>query len=226
MTRPVLLTRAESDSLAIAARLEAVGRASFIEPLLTIVPTGAPLPGFAEFDVVALTSANAIAFLPVLRHPAYTVGDHTAAKAREAGFQAVRSAGGNAGDLMALLQRELPDGTRILHPSGTDIAAPVDFPRGSVTHVAVYRAEAALSLSDACLRQLNGDGFSDILFFSPRTGAIFADLIRAAGLEARLSGTNALCLSGAVVESVKRLPWGGIRQARQPDREDMIALLQ
>jgi hypothetical protein len=61
-----------------------------------------------------------------------------------------------------------------------------------------------------------------VLLFSPRTAAVFRDLVTTRKLEGFLEGTAAICLSGAVAEVCQPLPWSSVRVAARPDRGALL----
>ncbi len=106
---------------------------------------------------------------------AYCVGDRTARVAAEAGLNA-RSAGGAAGDLVALIKGSQPEGP-LLHLHGThvrgDIAEQLNSAGFSVSGHVAYD-QRSLSLSDEALAALTGPRRMIVPLFSPRSAALFA----------------------------------------------------
>src|SRR5215203_1085450 len=119
----VLVTRPREQGERTAERLLALGHEPFCAPLLTIRPTLQPAPS-GGFDALIVTSANAIATLISWPHarslPVYAVGAQTAALVREAGFETVRAAEGDASSLAGLVRRSEAAGARLLHIAGRD----------------------------------------------------------------------------------------------------------
>ena len=120
----VLVTRPEPGASRTAKRLSALGHEPVLLPLTGIAPLPTPAIAAADFDAVTVTSANALrntaeeVLAQAARLPCFAVGDETARLAGEAGFAAVASADGDAGDLAALMKQRLPDGSRILYLCG------------------------------------------------------------------------------------------------------------
>lgn len=91
--------------------------------------------------------------------------------------------------------------------------------------VVLYRAEAAPGLPGDVASAL-ADGHVDAaMFFSPRTARIFAEHVRAAGLERHVARSVAFCLSEAVAEAARLLPWRATPVATETTRESMLALV-
>ncbi len=62
-----------------------------------------------------------------------------------------------------------------------------------------------------------------VLLFSPRTAVTFAELARAAAVDA--SELTALCLSPAVATAVSGLAWKKVEVAEKPDLASLLALV-
>jgi uroporphyrinogen-III synthase len=230
----VLITRPSEDAAPLAARLERLGHRTVIEPMLEIERLPGPALDLEGIQAFLFTSANGVraaAARTVERMlPALAVGDATARAAREAGFQAVLAAGGTVGDLAVLAARTLdPGGGRLLHAAGTvvagDLAGDLEGRGFAVDRQVLYAAHPASALSESTIRLLYAGTIDAILFFSPRTVKSFVKLAGKSGLEDRLSGVVALCLSEAVADVARTVPWSGIRVAGTPDQDALIDLL-
>lgn len=193
-----------------------------MEPMLRIEHTGT-LPDISNYDALMFTSAHAIdAFLaqsPPRDMPVYTVGDSTADHARAAGLGNVTSASGDAADLKKLMKGTAHE--RVLYLRGDDVAQEFD----GIDSAVVYKAHPVEKFTESCMTALRTGRIRNVMFFSARGGGTFADLCRRNGLEGTVSGIKALCISGAVLESVSVLPWSATRIADSPSRAGMLALL-
>lgn len=223
MTKPiVLITRSIGDAAQYAQAVQMRGGEAMCEPMLRIHHTGT-LPDISPYDALAFTSGHAVdAFAAQSARrdiPVFTVGDSTADQARAAGFHNVTSAGGDAADLRACLERAAPG--RVLYLRGADVAQ--EFPVHDA-HV-VYTAHPVEKFTESCAHALQHGRIRTVLFFSARGGETFAGLCRASGLDSAVSGIKALCISGVVLESVSVLPWRDTYIAPHPGRAGMLALL-
>src|SRR5512136_904975 len=106
----VLVTRPHPDDEATAAGLRARGFEVLKAPMLRFEPVAFHDDGEANYGAVIVTSANALRGLtphlkdsPLLKLPLFAVGEHTAAAARQAGFENVIVASGDAGSLRDLV---------------------------------------------------------------------------------------------------------------------------
>ncbi|WP_029353511.1 uroporphyrinogen-III synthase [Bosea sp. 117] len=230
----VLVTRPQPDADATAARLAAMGHEALVDPMLVVEPVpGARLPA-GRFDAVVLTSVNgarALAGRPELVGlkglPLYTVGRRTAAAAPE-GFSRVAVAGGDGAALVVLLQAELPKGARLLHIAGeeraVDLGAALAQVGIAVELFVIYRAVAALRLSDATVAALGGGGIDVALHFSPRTAATLAARATEAGLAAALARIDHLCFSRNVAAPLEAAG-APARIAAAPTEEALLDLI-
>jgi uroporphyrinogen-III synthase len=247
--RAVLITRPRAESEALAMEVKAHGREPVIEPLLEIVALDAALPNLSQYQALVFTSAHGVdAFVSRLPTPftsplpqvgrgtvrgetlyalpLYAVGEATEQKARSAGFTNIKTADGDGAALNRLLAAEyLAPDRPLLHPGGLHRAAVIEAPGLRIDHLALYEARGAASLSPGCLRRLDGGGIGAALFFSPRTGKIFTELLKKHARTQAVSSIRALCLSDSVLKSIISLPWADIDVAARPDQAALLALL-
>ncbi|HLS69196.1 MAG TPA: uroporphyrinogen-III synthase, partial [Kiloniellales bacterium] len=117
----------------------------------------------------------------------------------------------------------------LLHGAGRDVAAGLkekliahafDFQR-----IVLYAAEPVAGFSTVCIEELDQGTFDAVLFFSPRTAAVFAALISRAALQQACRSMTAYCLSDAVADAVAHLPWKALHSAAAPNQDALLALL-
>jgi uroporphyrinogen-III synthase len=234
----VLVTRALTQSQSLAERLKEQGHETLLLPLLHIEPVAHAVLSLERTldgaQALLFTSANGVrafaAASPRRDLRVLTVGEQTAAAAREAGFTAIEIAGGDATSLAALVtQRLAPEAGALVHAAGETVAgdlAGVLEQRGfQVRRVTLYRAEAATTIDPEVESKLQAHSIDAALFFSPRTAAIFVALIRGAKLESSLAKTTALALSPAVAAALEPLPWSRILTAREPSEAALLEAL-
>ena len=211
--------------------MSALGLRPIVAPLLTIQPMPSDLPQDAA--AVLITSGNAVDGLPAWARgrPIFAVGDATAASARAAGFAEVYSAGGNAADLAALVQRALPAqyGQLLLltgKGQGSALASLLRAQKRDVIVREVYEAVAVPRLPAPAAEVLEGDDLRAALLFSAETARQFVQLVTTAGLEASLQNADACAISPAAGMALEALRWRRIRIAARPTQDDMLALLR
>src|SRR4051794_28022511 len=115
-TMAVLVTRPHPDNEATAERLRARGFKVLLAPILRFEPVAFRLDTDADYGGIVLTSANSLrAVRPQLADsrllglPLFAVGEHTASAARDAGFNKVIVAGGDAANLRIVVRDSVRD---------------------------------------------------------------------------------------------------------------------
>lgn len=220
----LLVTRPEPDASETAARLRALDIDAVVDPLLfarTLTTTLPPADGFAA---LAITSANALRALhergeiPRLQTlPVYTVGDRSAAVARDFGFAQVVSAEGNVDDLVSLLANAGVDGP-VLYPTARQQAG--DLARALAPHDVMVITAAVYEMSPAERLNTELSDCDGALFYSRRTAETFTQLAPAAD-RAR---PGMLCLSEAVAAPLIAAHFVRVSLADHPSEEAMMAL--
>ncbi|MEM7123570.1 MAG: uroporphyrinogen-III synthase [Pseudomonadota bacterium] len=230
----LLVTRPEADARAFAERLAERGVESVIAPVMTVVFDDHLDVGLDGVQAVLLTSANgarALARCTERRDlSVVAVGPATAEEARELGFGSVATAGGDVEKLADLaIERLRPAAGPLLHVAGSvtagDLAGRLKTAGFAVERAVAYRAQVFASLPAAAHEALTHDAVQGAVFFSPRTVAVFVKLARAAGVEDRLQGLQAFCLSQAVAEASQSAAWREVLVAAQPDGGALIDLI-
>lgn len=239
MSRPgipplALITRPRAEAEALAEVLAARRVATHIEPMIEIVDVAAELPDLSGVQGLLCTSANGVrAFArrsAERRLPVFAVGEASAAVARRAGFAAVESAAGDVGDLAHLVAGRLdPRRGRLLHAAGRAVAgdlagmlAPLGF---TIERAALYEARPVEALSPETTAALASGRIDLALFFSPRSAAIFVDLIAAAGLDQLAGGITAVSISAAADRPLAQLPWHKRMVATRPNQDALLRAL-
>jgi len=230
----MLVTRPDPDAGETAARLAALDIEAALCPLLSHQTLPTSLPDAAGFAAIALTSVNALraldergALAGYTHLPAYTVGDRTAAVAREMGFSTVKSAGGAFGDLVELLAHAGIKGP-VFYPAARDQSGDLAkslAPFGlMVITTQIYAMEAATELPAQILGELEDGSIDAVLFYSRRTAQTFAKLCD--GKLSRLSQLELgmLCISEAVAEPLVDAHFVRVGLADYPSEEGMMAL--
>ncbi len=229
----VLVTRDRESSTAITRRLEELGHTCLYAPMLRIhAVEGAPAPP-AGCQAMLVTSANAIRGLPkdflVPNLRVLTVGDATAAAAREAGFRQVESADGDAAELERLALRRLdPAAGTLLYIRGRDVRGDLvqNLGRGRfrVEERIVYRAEPVSEMPADVVQQTNSGGIDAALLLSRRAAENFARLLTPS-LRNGLAHARILALSPAIAEPVADMGLEKVEYADHPDIESLLSML-
>ncbi|MDA0340596.1 MAG: uroporphyrinogen-III synthase [Proteobacteria bacterium] len=230
----LLLTRPRGESERLAKELSARDVECLIAPLMEIVPMALELSAEIHYQAVILTSGNAVEALvssgldPAT--PIFCVGDATARRLAHTDFSDVRSASGDAEDLVALICRDLVAGQDpILHLSGTmiatDIGSSVNDAGFRVDRRVVYRAQPVNAFTETTVEALGTGTVDGVLLYSPQSARLLVERLRQAALEAVTPEMTAYCLSRSVADAAEALTWRKVAVAPRPNQVDLLALL-
>ncbi len=199
-----------------------------LAPALLLVPR--PPARFPAAQALLLASRAAARALPPSGLRVLAVGEGTAAEARAQGFARVEAAGGDAEALADHAASTLDPGRGPLLLAvgagyGAALAAALRARGFRVLRRVVYGAAPAPVLPGAARAALAAGDVGRALFFSPRSAAIAAGLIRDAGLAGAAAGIDALALSPRIAAALAPFPWRSIRATSAPNPEALLALL-
>lgn len=233
----VLVTRPAADSEATAARLRAAGFEPLVTPLMTIEPRNGVVD-LRGSQGVLVTSANGVRALAAATEErgvaVFAVGAASAAVARDAGFPAVASADGDVAALVALVtDRVDPTAGRLVHVAGrittggdgNDLAARLGQAGYTVDKVVLYEASAAAALPGDAARALRTGEVDAVVLYSPRSAALFADLVTEGGQRVACEAIVAACLSDGVARALGDLSFARVVVAAAPTEAQLIATL-
>ncbi|MBS1164714.1 MAG: hypothetical protein H6R00_739 [Proteobacteria bacterium] len=206
----LLILRPEPQASDMVAALAARGVPALAEPMLTIEPadnpTGLVRAADPNAEALILTSRQTVAILKgagglqaLTGLPVIAVGAGTAHDARAAGFVDVRSADGNADDLVDLVART--GFHRLVHAGGRDKAGDIVGRLAglgvTVTEAELYRAEPRQDLAPEVVTAFTEERIDGLIVASRRSAQAFADLMDARGWAPRLAHLGAAALSEA-----------------------------
>ena len=208
----VLVTRPEPDASLTAERLRAEGYDVLVAPMLETVFSTEPLDNAqrACFVVTSRNGARALAKLTnqETREAAtvYTVGDATAALAREAGFKHVHSASGTVDDLVELIGLGVAGESKPLtYVCGRDRKGGLEDKlrvNGWQVNVAVrYCSDPVEHFSSNVVSAIKGQKIDAVLLYSNRTAAAFKVFIEQHNLSQSTNLMKLFCLAKSI-ESV------------------------
>jgi uroporphyrinogen-III synthase len=232
----LLVTRPDPDAQRTAAALRQRGHHVIIAPLLRIEGVAADL-GKGPWDALVITSANscrAVAGHPriaeLVHRPIYTVGQHSAKAAREAGFADVTTSEGDVEDLAQLLTAKFKArDRRLLYFAGEDRTA--DLAAGLAAHgiqmktVIIYRAVKASEFPLPVREAIAGGDIDGVLHFSRRTTeAYLSSAVGAALLDRALTPFH-YCLSGQVARPLLQAGATTVRIAERPNEAALVELV-
>lgn len=234
----ILVTRAEPDASELKVQLEALGHTVTVEPLLQIEFMPLKAGAFKSAQALIATSRNGLRALAAnaipphaLKLPIFVVGPGTAELARTLGFARVIEGSGTAGDLVPLIAGQIePARGAVVYLAGEtfafDLKAALENQRISVNKVIAYRAKPSQTLT-ARTAQMIADGLLDaVILMSPRTAAIFTQLVSAARLQDSAHRLAYLCLSEAVAQGLQDLGPVRAEVAAKPNADEMLRLVE
>lgn len=231
----LLVTRPEYDARRTAAELRRLGHEPVLAPLLRIEPKSADFgpETFAGIIFTSINAARAVADHPRLNEiqhlPVFAVGVRTAEAAREAGFNSVYSADGDAGDLVALIAARCPSNSTLLYLAGEDRAADLGAalsPYGiTVRVVEIYRAAAQLVLPSPVLDVVKTGTLDGALHYSRRSAETFVKAMEAAHILAPAVSLVHYCLSAEVALPLVTAGARSVKIAERPEENALLGLL-
>lgn len=230
----LLITRPREDAEPLAALLGERGIETILEPLMSIVDSDTPDPDLSGVQALLITSANGIrAFARRVAERGIAVcavGDASARAAGDLGFADVASASGDVEALAAMVKADRDPGAgALLHVAGTDVAGDLsgllETAGFEVRRAVLYEARAAGALSAETRDALEAGTLDGVLLFSPRTAALFAELVTDAGVSETCREMNAYCLSPAVAEKAQSVAWRDVVVATEPSQEALLRAL-
>ena len=237
----VLVTRPHPDDEAPAAGLRARGYEVLRAPMLRFEPVAFSDDEDERYGAVIVTSANAVRGLTphlegsrLLKLPLFAVGERSAAAARDAGFENVTTASGDAGNLRDLVlarakTKALKKTSPLLYLAGADLARDLDGELGErgftvVTHT-TYRMSPVSSLPREVCDAFAANAVEAVLHYSGRSARAFLEAARSAGVEITALAIPQCCISAAVATVVRDAGATQVMVAASPDENALFEAL-
>jgi len=226
----VLVTRAEPGATRTCAALSDRGfdALNTATAILRARPVTLSLEGVGLIAVTSPFGASCLAHATTERRlPVIAVGDVTANRLREAGFERVNSASGDARDLLAMIRERAPEGV-VLHVRGVDqtgdVSAELNAHGVRARSEILYAAEPVPALPDPAWAALSEGAC--VLIHSAKGAERFADLAEAAGQVAALRAAPLIAISEAAAEPLKSLGVARLTIAKRPDEAALFDALE
>lgn len=226
----VLVTRAEPGATRTCTALtergfQAVNAATAI---LTARQVHLDLQGVSLIAVTSPFGATCLANATSDRStPVIAVGDVTAARLRETGFEHVASASGDAGDLLKMVREHAPNG-EILHGRGVDqtgdLSADLNAHGLKARSEILYAAEPVAALPDTVWQALQAEAC--VLVHSAKGAERFWALAQTAGQTETLRAAPVIALSQAAAEPLRRYGVSRLSLAARPDESALFDALE
>jgi uroporphyrinogen-III synthase len=237
----VLVTRPQPDDEATAASLRARGLEVLTAPMLRFEPVAFQDDTDAAYGAVIVTSANALRGIEphlensrLLALPLFAVGERTADAARDAGFEKVISADGDAAGLRdcvlaSVKTKELKKASPLLYLAGADLARDLAGELGErgftvVTHT-TYRMAPVSSLPREICDAFAAHRIEAVLHYSRRSARAFLQAARAGGVEISALAIPQCCISAQVATVVRDAGATQVVVAATPDENALLEAL-
>jgi uroporphyrinogen-III synthase len=237
----VLVTRPHPDNEATAATLRARGFEVLLAPMLRFEALTFQDDADTRYGAVIVTSANALrgfakqpAGQRLLKLPLFAVGEHTAAAAKDAGFDKVISARGDAAALREAVlarvkARDLKKASPLLYLAGADLARDLAGDLGergfTVVTQTTYRMIPVTNFSREVSDGFAANRIKAVLHYSRRSARAFLEAARSAGVEISALAVAQCCISDAVASIVRDAGATQVLTARTPDENAVLDLL-
>lgn len=181
----LLMTRPEPDASLSAERLRTLGHDVLISPVMTVNFSNKSLSWQPGTDLV-VTSRNGVRALAKHAHDEmresallYTVGDATAALAREAGFLNILSASGSVDDLIDLIAGKKP--AKLLYICGRERKEKLETKLNEIgitlDLAESYHADFAKEFTQQAQKALQDQTIDGILLYSNRSAEALKKLM-------------------------------------------------
>lgn len=223
-----LITRTMPGADATAQKIAPLGYEPIILPAAILRPTNSSIDinGIQALLVTSSNAPNLANLTPeILTLPVYAVGDATAKAARNAGFENVVSAGGDASTLAVLAADRLkPKDGALMHLRGHEVAGDVAGLLGAckfeVRATEIYETIDNPEFGEK-INQILAKNDGIIMFHSPKGAQRFrkyADF-------SLLKNWSALCISQASSIPIDEPIWANFLIAQKPNEAAMIELI-
>jgi uroporphyrinogen-III synthase len=237
----ILVTRPQPDSAATALALRARGFEVLAAPVLRFEAVLFQDDSDTRYGAVIVTSANALraaegqpGLTRLKKLPLFAVGERTAEAARDAGFQNVVSADGDASALRDLMALSLHTTTlnktgTVLYLAGADLARDLAAELGergfNVVTQTTYRMAPIRSLPLEVCDAFAANQVEAVLHYSRRSARAFLEAARSGGVEISALAIPQCCLSEAIASIMRDAGATQVMVARTPDEKALFEVL-
>jgi uroporphyrinogen-III synthase len=208
-------------------------------PLLTIeyLPHKLSCDDMDKIDAFAFTSANGARAFLRLYHAGdisknckiFCVGDASFQLFQEKGFQHLFNARGDIHALFALLKSQVTKGSFIAHIATCDtvgdlVGKLLDVGYNAQKYI-LYHVQNITAFDKKTYDAFSKGQIQNILFYSPKTANNFMNIVENTPLDIHFESINAYCLSDNIANVIKKLSWGGVKIAKNPNEQSLMDLL-
>ena len=231
----ILITRPEKDAEILGMELNRIGFDTVIYPILKLVDLNSKLPNISDFLYIIISSKNGVRVFANKYDERdiclYVIGEGSAEEAYKQGFNNVIIGGKDAADLCKKIKSELGTNSgKFLYISAVDqsydITSELRDYGYNIEKLVLYEVIAKSNLDEGLLNNIE-DGIIDcVLFFSPRSAAIFSSLIKKAGKGDIVKEVRAFCISRSIAKKANELKWKMVYVSAEPNKRSLIELLK
>lgn len=231
----ILVTRPEPGAQRTAARLRELGHDPVLLPLSRIVAvTPNPVPATLGFLGTVITSANAIAHMPVSLHrrlselPCHVVGNHTARLAENAGFD-VRTVAADTGELGVRLREIYSSGDKLAYPCGRvrlmALKAELNTAGIELFEIEVYDTIQFSHAPDFILKAISGQPIDGILAYSVVAARQIRGLLDSHNVKNFFNNSIIYCLSPRIAAEFSGFAGQKVITSSEPNEEALLRLM-
>ncbi len=232
----LLVTRPEPDASTFAEELRGLGHEPVLQPLLEFRVLEFDLVPLRAAGVLIITSSNSLRALQdrgiskdILGKPLYCVGEQTAKRALEAGFETVLEVAETGEELAGKIIASGRRDALLVHIMGEhmafDIVGALAREGFSVQSVTVYSMEACARLLPSVDAMLRAGELDGVILMSPRTAEIYVSLCHRHGILDYAKTPVYFFISQKVAAKLASLKPNHVRVSAKPNREALLELL-
>ena len=232
----LLVTRPEPDASAFAEELCGLGHEPILQPLLEFQVLDFDLEPLRAAEVLIITSGNSLRALQergvskdILGKPLYCVGEQTAERALQAGFETVLEVAGTGEELAGKIIASARRDALLAHIMGEhmafDIVGALAREGFSVQSVTVYSMDACARFRPPVDAMLTAGEVDGVILMSPRTAEIYVSLCHRHGILHCAKTPIYFCISQNVAAKLASLKPNHVRVSAKPSRKALLELL-
>ena len=232
----LLVTRPEPDASAFAEELCGLGHEPILQPLLEFQVLDFDLEPLRAGEVLIITSGNSLRALQergvskdILGKPLYCVGEQTAERALQAGFETVLEVAGTGEELAGKIIASARRDALLAHIMGEhmafDIVGALAREGFSVQSVTVYSMDACARFRPPVDAMLTAGEVDGVILMSPRTAEIYVSLCHRHGILDCAKTPIYFCISQNVAAKLASLKPNHVRVSAKPSRKALLELL-
>ncbi len=234
METNLLILRSKEDAKILASDLKNIGLNSSIFPIFELIELTPILPRISDFSYIITSSKNGIRSIakkfPDRDVCMYVVGEGSAEEAYLNGFTNIRVGNNNIIELCKKIKSDLSQkSTNLLYVCGVnqkyDVVKALSIHGHNVEKLVLYDLIPISCLSQGVLKKIENGIINGVIFFSPRSVAVFSELLKKTGKGKLTEQLRAFCISRDIAKEVNRLNWKMSYVSSTSSKNSLIELL-